>query len=72
MRLPADATPVIYLTPIPRLVNGVSGQRYYVMPNMILVDVKPQDANAWVSARQARKPSANELLQLDGHEARQT
>jgi hypothetical protein len=70
VRLPADATPVIYLTPIPRLVIGVSGQRYYVMPNMILVDVKTQDANAWLGARQARKPSAHELTMLDGHEAR--
>jgi hypothetical protein len=61
---------MIYLTPIPRLVIGVSGQRYHVKPNVVLVDVRAQDVRAWIARGQARKPLPNELKALDGHLAR--
>ena len=70
MRLPDDASSVIYLTPIPRLMTGVSGQRYNVKPNTISVDVKARDANAWIASGRAKKPLPNELKALDGHLAR--
>ena len=70
MRLPTDSSSVIYLTPIPRLVVGVSGQRYYVKPNRIAVDVNAQDARAWIAGSQAREPSDYELATFDGHLSR--
>ena len=62
---------MIYLAPLPRFVTGTSGQRYYSKPNMILVDVKAEDAGSWIAAKQARKPTANDLTTLNGYLARQ-
>jgi len=67
VRLPHTASPVIYLTPIPRLVIGVSGQRYHVKPNRIAIDIKTEDARVWLAGGQARKPSDAELAMFDGH-----
>lgn len=71
MRLPPDVVPVIYITPVPRLVTGHSGRRYHVKPNLILLDVYAPDAKVWIAAKQARHPLPTELTTFDGYLAQQ-
>lgn len=67
MSVPSNLVNVLYKTPVAKFVTGVSGQRYQAKPNQIMIDVRPEDAQAWVDAGNAVYPDDTMKIQLTGY-----